>query len=432
MRVLRALALTVLAACTRAPRASPVTEVEVAPEPIVEAPRVLGPVSATRFVSHMVNGQLFIEEIAVEPNAASANSALPTAAAAPLYDACDAACTALGAELVGSVVHRMVSVAHEVARACAPLDAGRLALARRLEARAAELAPTSRRSLLAAAVQLEPNARRLVLLATAADAENDGPAAIDAYRRAAALAHDDDVVERERAEAERRQRVEQRFDTIVQEHFTARFEGDAKKDLAWDALRVLDEAWRGVGDAIDVRPPAPITVVFYTGAAYQEATGARDWSGGQFDGKIRVRAGALKQGQAALRDLLFHEYLHAALATSVKGGVPAWFHEGLAQRLEPGLDRAHDLAPLKARKRADLPPLAELSRGFGRLTDHGQVRLYYACALDIVDELARWRGERSFAQLFAAMNSGKSFEAALDRVYGLDERLLQERWQSRY
>ena len=195
---------------------------------------------------------------------------------------------------------------------------------------------------------------------------------------------------------------------------------------------MLEEAWRGVGAAVDLHPSSSITVVFYTGAAYQDATGARDWSGGQFDGKIRVRAGSLKQSQEALRDLLFHEYLHAALATTVRGKIPAWLHEGLAQRLEPGLDRARDLAPLKGRARAELPSLDELSHGFSRHTDRELVRLYYACALDIVDELARWRGERSFAQLFAAMNRGARFEAALEDNYGLDERLLQERWQSRY
>ena len=60
----------------------------------------------------------------------------------------------------------------------------------------------------------------------------------------------------------------------------------------------------------------------------------------------------------------------------------------------------------------------------------GEVLQLYVGAF--VDELARWRGERSFAQLFAAMNRGARFEAALEDNYGLDERLLQERWQSRY
>ena len=40
------------------------------------------------------------------------------------------------------------------------------------------------------------------------------------------------------------------------------------------------------------------------------------------------------------------------------------------------------------------------------------------------------RGERSFAALLAAMNQGKSFAAALDATYGLDEQLLQERWRA--
>lgn len=438
------LVLALAAGCTRAPPPVPALPLEQPTEPALEARGAPAPAPppATRMVSHMVNGQVFIEMVPVEAPApdVGAGAAMPSVAA-PTEQAsaeqssaetCEAACAALNDALAGTIVHRVVSAANQVERGCSPAEPGRKALAKRLEERAGAVEPAARRSHYAAAVRLEPTVRRLLLLGRAADEENDGPGALDAVRRAVALAPGDATAARELAALERRHAVEQRFDTIAQEHFVARFEGEAKKELAWDALRVLDEAWRSVGGAVDLHPTAPITVVFYTGAAYQEATGAREWSGGQFDGKIRLRAGSLKQGQAALRDLLFHEYLHAAIATSVAADVPAWLHEGLAQRLEPGLDRARDLAPLEGRTRAELPSLGELSHGFSRLTDRGQVRLYYACALDIVDELARWRGERSFAQLFAAIRGGQRFEAALDGVYGLDERLLQERWQSRY
>ncbi|OGQ09519.1 MAG: hypothetical protein A2138_10825 [Deltaproteobacteria bacterium RBG_16_71_12] len=431
MRALGALCLTLAASCTRAPAPAPPVDVEVPPEPAVAAPspRVAEPAPATRLVSHLVDGNVYIEEVPLEPDAGAAPVAPPSTAAP---EGCETARASLGAALVGTVDHRVVSAARDVERACPERTRERHDLAQRIERRGMAQVTTARRPLLEAAIRLEPTARRLLLLARAADEDNDGASAIEAARRALALAPGDPLALGELAELERRHAVEQCFDTIAAEHFTARFEGEARKELASDALRVLEEAWRGVGAAVDLHPSSSITVVFYTGAAYQDATGARDWSGGQFDGKIRVRAGSLKQSQEALRDLLFHEYLHAALATTVRGKIPAWLHEGLAQRLEPGLDRARDLAPLKGRARAELPSLDELSHGFSRHTDRELVRLYYACALDIVDELARWRGERSFAQLFAAMNRGARFEAALEDNYGLDERLLQERWQSRY
>lgn len=382
---------------------------------------------ATRLVSHMVNGQVYIEEVPVEDAGAGSLEAAPDS---PASGGCDAATSELRDATRAAVVHRVVSGARQVAQQCPDDHPDRVAAAPSLDALAQQAPAGDQRALWAAAAALVPTADRWAFVGEAADRDNDGPGALDAWRRAVALAPDNATMARELAEVERRHAVERRFDTIDREHFTARFEGAERKDLAWESLAILDEAWRSVGAALELRPDSPVTVVFYTGAAYEEATGAREWSAGQFDGKIRVRGAASRQGTAALKDLLFHEYVHAALSTSVRGAIPAWFHEGLAQRLEPGLDRARDLAPLSGRPRASLPTVAELSEGFARLQDPVQVRLYYACALDLVDELARWRGERSFAALLAAMNQGKSFAAALDATYGLDEQLLQERWRA--
>lgn len=377
----------------------------------------------------MVNGQVYIEEVPFEDaGAAAPEPATPAAAGAD----CAVAATALRQAIDAAVAHRIVSAAREVEQRCATDHAERRDAATALDASAQRAPAGSKRALWGAVAALEPTADRWAQLAQAADADNDGPAALDAWRRAAALAPQDARLARQQAEAERRLAVERRFDTIDRERFSARFEGDEKKELAWESLAILDEAWRGVGAALDLHPPAPVTVVFYTGAAYQQATGAREWSAGQFDGKIRVRSSATRGGPNALRDLLFHEYVHAAIVTSVRGELPAWLHEGLAQRLEPGLDRVRDLAPLKGRQRAELPTLEQLSQGFGRLRQAAEVRLYYACALDLVDELARWRGDRSFAALFAAMNAGQSFEDALQATYGLDAQLLQARWHGRY
>lgn len=413
-----------------APSSPPASTPEARPSVPTAAP-------TTRLVSHLVNGQVYIEEVPVE-DAGAASPELPPEA--PASGGCAAATSALRAELggepraaaQGAVVHRVVSGARAVEQQCPPGDAERVAAAAAIDALAQQAAAADQRALWEVAAALAPTADRFAFLGTAADRANDGPAALEAWRRAAALAPGNADMARELAEVERRHAVERRFDTIDREHFTARFEGEEKKDLAWESLAILDEAWRSVATALELRPDAPVTVVFYTGAAYEEATGGREWSAGQFDGKIRVRGAAARQGSGALKDLLFHEYVHAALSTSVDGAIPAWFHEGLAQRLEPGLDRARDLAPLSGRSSAELPSLDQLSLGFGRLGNPQEARLYYACALDLVDELARWRGERSFAQLFAAMNAGKSFEAALEATYGLDLGLLEQRWRSRH
>jgi hypothetical protein len=86
---------------------------------------------------------------------------------------------------------------------------------------------------------------------------------------------------------------------------------------------------------------------------------------------------------------------------------------------------------MKARKEADLPTLAVLSRSFGG--ERKAVRLQYDCAFDLLSELEHWRGASSFAEMFKAMGAKKmTFSAAFDDVYGMDLVTFESRWRSRY
>jgi hypothetical protein len=172
-------------------------------------------------------------------------------------------------------------------------------------------------------------------------------------------------------------------------------------------------------------------VVLYTGDQYARSSSGPDWSGAVFDGKIRVRESQLKADRDELRDTLFHEYLHALLRTTLGAPVPTWFNEGLAQWVEPGGGKDRITARMKARKEADLPTLAVLSRSFGG--ERKAVRLQYDCAFDLLSELEHWRGASSFAEMFKAMGAKKmTFSAAFDDVYGMDLVTFESRWRSRY
>ena len=302
------------------------------------------------------------------------------------------------------------------------------------EAAEVSLEPATKKDLLTESAELKPALATYLHLGDACDAVNDSVGAIDAWQHAlplsAGLAQ-----RRVAAKIERLQQklaVESRFESRANMHFIARFEGDARKDLADNALSILENARTALERKLGVVPSAPITVVLYTGDQYARASSGPDWSGGVFDGKIRVKESQLKADRGRLEDLLFHEYLHALLRTTIVAPVPTWFNEGLAQWVEPDGDKDEIVARMKLKRRADLPALALLARSFSAVSDRTDVSLRYDCAFDLIGELEEWRGERSFAEMFNLMTSGKTFDVAFDEVYGMDLVVFESRWQSRY
>lgn len=301
------------------------------------------------------------------------------------------------------------------------------------EAAKTSLDPATKKDLLQESAELRPNADIWASLGDACDAVNDGPGAIEAWQQAISLTasgrsrHLEDKIERLR----KKLAVEVGFASRGNQHFIARFEGDARTDLADRALGILEEARTTLERSLGAVPPAPITVVLYTGDQFARSSSGPDWSSGVFDGKIRVRESQLKGSGDELKDTLFHEYLHALLRTTLGAPVPTWFNEGLAQWVEPDGGKDRITARMKARKDADLPTLAALSRSFGG--ERKAVRLQYDCAFDLVSELEHWRGAGSFAEMFKAMGAKKmTFSAAFEDVYGMDLVTFESRWRSRY
>ena len=415
-----------------------------APTAPIDPPRTTDAAAPTRLVSTIVNGQVVIEEVPTDappgpsPDGARAPSdATSNASPAALSSASTTSCVAQRSELDAMLKSQaappnMSARSKELLAQCPKDELVRRARARVLFLEAdASSDPARKQELLTEAVDFDPrNAAFLEELGDAADNNNQLRAAIDAYRRAVDLNWR--YARPKLDDAERRLRVEGGFDKRANQYFVARFEGAERKELADAVLDHLEDAREQVGEKLGLYPSQPINVVIYTGDQYARALDAPDWSGGQFDGQIRVREGDVKAARGTLRDLLFHEYVHAVLRLAVKDRVPAWMHEGLAQRLEPGFDRASELGPLQGKKEPELPQLKQLEWGWSNETDRKQVSLNYACALDLVDELERWRGERSFASLFESINKGKKFYEALDDVYSLDRSLLERRWRDRY
>jgi hypothetical protein len=205
--------------------------------------------------------------------------------------------------------------------------------------------------------------------------------------------------------------------------FTVRFEGHRETDLAYRALDILGEAYEEVRGRLRVVPATRIEVVIYTGGKYRAGVAGPDWSLARYDGKIRVGQADLMAARGVLRDTLYHEYAHALLSTGV--GVPPWFHEGVAQYLEPSRPRPDRELLARAAAKGELSSFAELGRGFLAIDDARLARLAYVQSLSIVEFMAADRGEDRLHGTIRQLAGGARFDAVVLDGYG--ER-LERRW----
>jgi tetratricopeptide (TPR) repeat protein len=128
-------------------------------------------------------------------------------------------------------------------------------------------------------------------------------------------------------------KAEKNFNRDVSSHFLIKFEGREKIEAGRIVSRILEDAYGELGRALSYYPDRDIQVILYSEQQFQEVTDAPGWSGGVYDGKIRIPVGGIKQETPGLRNLLYHEYTHAVVR-SITPRCPTWLNEGLAQYFE--------------------------------------------------------------------------------------------------
>jgi tetratricopeptide (TPR) repeat protein len=190
-------------------------------------------------------------------------------------------------------------------------------------------------------------------------------------------------------------------------HFLVLFEGPAEEAAAAAAVDILESAYARIGDFLQTYPREPITVVLYTQQQFRDVTRTPGWSGGLFDGRIRL---PIRGGLSDMREferVLTHEYVHALVHGVAAGGVPAWLNEGLAAALETGgTERARtDLA------RGAVVPLSQLDRSFASLPPAAVPAAYAGSALAVLGILERVGASRLMG-LVGDLGAGADFERA--------------------
>lgn len=233
------------------------------------------------------------------------------------------------------------------------------------------------------------DANVLVLAGLAAYRADQLRAALDYWKQALDLAPDDrlqavyDRVKREAA-------ADRSGDKLYGIHVALRYEGEAlPADTARAILATLDDDYTRIADQLGCRSDERIVAIVQSREDYLRTTGAAEWSGGQYDGRIHV---AWTSGTAIgpeMQRALAHELVHACL-TSIPSGAtpwPAWLQEGLAQKLSGDTLSAGVRAQLDhlAQTHA-IPKLENLQQNWSRLSTQNAYAAY-SLALAAADAL---------------------------------------------
>jgi tetratricopeptide (TPR) repeat protein len=189
-------------------------------------------------------------------------------------------------------------------------------------------------------------------------------------------------------------------------HFTVLFEGPAEEDIAAAAVEILERAYDRIGDLLQTYPANTVTVVLYTQQQFRDVTRTPGWSGGLFDGRIRLPIRGGLGDPRELERVLTHEYVHALIHSVAAGGVPTWLNEGMAMALEPGGVAQAERELTRGRP---LMPLDQLRGSFASLPAD-RVALGYAESALAAQDIIERAGTLRLMGLLSDLASGADFD----------------------
>lgn len=205
------------------------------------------------------------------------------------------------------------------------------------------------------------------------------------------------------------------FVEISTPHFRLSFAGGEDREAAHIVSSVLEDAYFAVGRKLDLFPEIPTEVVLYASEDFHTVTQTPDWTGGVYDGRIKLPVRGITAGGDLLQRTLRHEYGHV-LVTQLSGGhIPVWLNEGLAiwAEEEHEGDREDWAHGIIAGQR--LFALTDLEPSFTRLPAD-RVQVAYAQSYLAVRHILEEYGDRRLVELLRHAGEGKPLDAAFESV----------------
>ncbi|MBI5189526.1 MAG: tetratricopeptide repeat protein [Nitrospirae bacterium] len=235
---------------------------------------------------------------------------------------------------------------------------------------------------------------------------------------------DDEGLRARLAKAKKELGVEGGFTNRQSFSFNIKYEGEEKRELGDEVMRILEEASSNVGGDLGYYPRESVTVILYTRQQFNDVTQAPDWSGGIYDGTVRIPVGGTHINRDALALVLHHEYTHAVVHMMAGSGVPTWLNEGIAQYEERWVrEQESDLGYNKP------VPLSSLNGSFLGMDGGDQVGLAYAQSLSVVEFYISRYGMYSLSELLGGLGEGKGIEDAFQDVTGSSLASFEYSWR---
>jgi tetratricopeptide (TPR) repeat protein len=233
----------------------------------------------------------------------------------------------------------------------------------------------------------DPNV--LVLAGLAAYRADQLRAALDYWKQALDVMPDERlaaIYERVKREAD----ADHSGDKLYGVHVALRYEGEAlPADTARAILSTLDDDYSRIAVQLGCTSDERIVAIVQSREAYMRSTGAAEWSGGQYDGRIHIAWTDGTQVGPAMQRALAHELVHACL-TSIPSGSrpwPAWLQEGLAQKLSGDTLTANVREQLRQLAQTHaIPKLENLRQDWSRMSSQNAYAAY-SLALAAADAL---------------------------------------------
>jgi hypothetical protein len=223
----------------------------------------------------------------------------------------------------------------------------------------------------------DPNV--LVLAGLAAYRADQLHEALDYWKQALDTAPDERlaaIYERVKREAD----SDRSSDKLYGMRVALRYEGEAlPADTARAVLAILDDDYSRIAAQLGCVSDERIVAIVQSREAYLRSTGAAEWSGGQYDGRIHIAWTDGSQVGPQMQRALAHELVHACLTSIPSGSAPwpAWLQEGLAQKLSGDTlsnavrEQLRHLAEMHA-----IPKLEDLRQNWSRMSTQNAVAAY--------------------------------------------------------
>jgi len=229
------------------------------------------------------------------------------------------------------------------------------------------------------------------------------------------------------ARVQREYEVEKKFKSVESEHFRVSWDGEQDATVGERLQVYLEDAYDEIAADLLIRPKRMTRVILYTRKNFKAVTGAHDWVGGLFDGRIRIPVKNFHAAEQEVRGTIRHEYVHVAVDSLTKN-CPAWLNEGLAQFYE-GRSRGIWLPLIIRAKNAKLLfSLTELTPNFTSYKDANRARLAYAQSHAIVLFLMEEHGPKAIGRFLTELGKGRKPEEACRAAFLMSLTDLYEDW----